>query len=184
MFKIDGSKVDEFLKPRSLQQVTLLTEAELIANEDWAVNEERLSEQEALEWCVSMDTPSLATSLLLLQEASALNSQAQLLDLKATKLHCEAESVCKRGLSIMLAFQQTSKQASKQTTPPELTLSSSASSPAEVEPSGSDVPPVSKKGRPSPVMVTVDPSVNLLDMHPVKAVKVCGTHLLLPKTWE
>ena len=93
MFKIDGSKVDEFFKLRSLQQVTHLAEAELIANKDWAVDEERLSEQEALEWCVSTDTPSLATGLLLFQEASALNGQAQLLDLKATKLHCEAESV-------------------------------------------------------------------------------------------
>ncbi len=81
----------------------------------------------------------------------------------------------------MLASQQTSKQASKQTTPPESTQSSSASSPAEVEPSGSDVPPVSKKGKPSPVMVTMDPSINLLDMHPVKAFPSVWDLSLAPK---
>ncbi len=80
----------------------------------------------------------------------------------------------------MLASQQSSKQACKQTTSPESTLSS-ASSPAEVEPSGSDVPPVSKKGKPSPIMVTVDPSVNLLDTHPVKTFPSVWDPSLAPK---
>ena len=81
----------------------------------------------------------------------------------------------------MLASQQTSNQASKQSIPPESTPSLSTSSPTEVEPSSSDVPYISKRVKPSLIMVTVDSSVNLLDVHPIIAFPSIWDLSIAPK---
>ncbi len=111
LFKIDSHHVKQYLQPHSLQEVSLCAQQELVMNEEWALDEDLLTAEEAQNWMVKRKTPSLEGRLELFQHASALDKCAIELTVEATKLWNQAETACKAGLKLMIGASKPSVMA-------------------------------------------------------------------------
>ncbi len=99
----DVSKVELSFKnpdPNQFQEEVI---NELATNEEWALNEDLLTDHETECWLVSDTEPTLEGGLAFFHEASAVDNQAQTHALKAAQLRSEAEVLHKRGLEVMVA---------------------------------------------------------------------------------
>ena len=131
--------------------------------EEWPLNEDLLSNSEAQKWLISDTELTLESGLSFFQEASAADSKAQIYSLKAAQLQGEAKELRKHGLEMILA-------ASAKPSPSSLPSPSCTQTSTDSTDTSSPDPDTlaSKKVKRASIPVTLDLSINLLDVHPLK----------------
>ncbi len=154
-------------------------------NKDWAINEDILTDQEAERQFAHKLEPSIEKGLSLFSKAAALDECALELTVQDTKIHGEAESIRKAGLEMMAAATQPAPSTSTSTAP--LEVEGSSSNPIAVEssppssPATPNIGPLQKCHHTSPVQITVEPGLDILSVHPVKAFPQVWCTTLAPK---
>ena len=141
LFKVNTKRIDAFYQPRTQDEVALIAQQELVMNEDWVIDEDTLTDQEAERWFACKSEPSMERGLSLFSEAAALDECALELTVQATKLCGEAESIQKEGLEMMVAATQPAPSTSTSTASPEPEGSSSNPIAVESSPPSSSATP-------------------------------------------